>query len=165
MVCIAIVAVSVTALSQQFEFLSVTYFSLVLLLLAFAVLTSILGKHSSRSFWVGFAFFGWGYIALVFGWTGLADGNLVTTYALNESAEWMGDTQASQDPIRSTFGPFDPYGAPNQVPNSPSLRYLRVGHGCWALCLALLGGVSGQVVAAVREREQFGLLRRRSERR
>lgn len=150
LILVVLVALSATAFANVGNRWATAYCSFVIFALLIATLAVVFGRSSRRSFWAGFAFLGWSYLGLVYGWTGLSDGNLVTTELLTEAANhFAGGSDATLDsgglPI------LDEPSLPLQVNSTESLH--RIGHAAWALFFAIVGGIVARFLEASNETE------------
>ena len=158
MLVVAFAAISVVCLTQKVRILPATYFSSIVLLLLYSVLAATLGKKSQRGFWIGFAFFGWSYLALVYCWPSLSSG-LITNHALNAVTGWLSEnTEPSPEILAAAIGEASD-SFPHTFAEAPALEISRVtsvGQGFFSMCLALAGGMMGKRLAESRDRERDG---------
>ncbi len=149
---VLLAAVGLAALRNSSE----TWAGVMLLLtcgvLALAIVGVICRAESERAWWLGFALFGWGYLALVF-WSWNNDGSprLPTTVWLDMLAAklhlptdgmgGMGGGMRSTGivPLGVIWGTFGGFGG-NATGTGTYGAYAQVGHCLWALLFAVLGG-------------------------
>lgn len=94
--------------------------------LTFAIIGVVCRRQAERAWWLGFALFGWGYLALAAGWL-LSHWSHLPTVPLLEA-------------LRPRLG----------VPGFGFLwPYLQVGHCLWALLAAILGGMLARALFAL----------------
>jgi hypothetical protein len=107
--------------------------------LCLAIVGVVCRTDESRAWWLGFALFGWGYLALAF-WSPYA---LPTTALLHVLEAWMGATHQFEGGRRSAMlaGSFG--GASDGWPDE---HFAQIGHCLLALLAALLGGVSSTLL-------------------
>ncbi|HWE36388.1 MAG TPA: hypothetical protein VG406_07420, partial [Isosphaeraceae bacterium] len=135
-----------------------------------AVLAFHEGNAAPRSWWRGFALFGWGYLVLAMGpWASEAIApHLPTTMGLDALyARMHPDSAAKEDVtvanarLRWAIVTRTPAGATGPQPRRVTLRtwvapaspesFHRVGHCLWALMVACAGGVLGRAFQATGE--------------
>lgn len=76
--------------------------------LAFAILAVVYRAGEGRAFWLGFALFGWGYMALTWGpWLGQSTDRpeMLTSIALDHLGTWFHRTPDPQAPLWHFTGP------------------------------------------------------------
>jgi hypothetical protein len=135
--------------------------------LALAVVGVFCGAPSDRSWWLGFAIFGWGYLALAFWslnhsgsprlptlvWLATLDKKLGLTPHGAEFGSGMGgmmgggmrsvDTYALQPVFGAVeFGGF----AGNASGLGGGMSYAQIGHCLWALLVATVGGIMARLL-------------------
>jgi hypothetical protein len=108
---------------------------------------------SLRSWWRGFALFGWGYLVLAMGpWASEAIApHLPTTAGLDALYARMhpdSEAQADLDVANTRLRGGIVLATSNSAPEP----FLRVGHCLWALLVACVGGVVGRALHARGER-------------
>ena len=117
-------------------------------ILCLAIVGVVCRKDESRAWWLGFALFGWGYLALAF-WS---PHSLPTTALLHVLEARIGATQQVDGGLKSVMlaGGF---GGP--VGGGPDEHFEQIGHCLLALLAALLGGFSSSLLfGGRRERDE-----------
>ncbi len=112
----------------------------VALLVTFAILgLAVVGVVSraadERAWWLGFAVFGWGYLALAL-WSPPGATKLPTLTGLEAVWTKIGMTVPEVAPARRTTGGTDP-------------SFTQIGHCLWALIGAIVGGILASALFAV----------------
>ncbi len=117
-------------------------------ILCLAIVGVVCRTDESRAWWLGFALFGWGYLALAF-WS---PQSLPTTALLHVLEARIGATQPVNGGLKSVMlagGFAGPAGG------GPDEHFLQIGHCLLALLAALLGGVSSSLLfGGRRERDE-----------
>lgn len=126
---VVVVAVGVAALRSGSEDWAGIVLTLTLGLLGAAVLGAIYRTGPRRAFWVGFALFGWGYLALTYApWFGSEVGpRLATTRGLDLLFARLHPQQPQAAWVTGSVTPYQFY---NASPNSPATtlnQYLVAG--------------------------------------
>ena len=129
---IAVVAIGLAGMTSASRFWTAAAATVTLALLLAALLAACLLAGRDRAFWMGFALFGWAYLALVnWDWIGGQFGHDLTA-GLNEVAEALFPTSPAQ-------------GSPYEVLARRQMRFgnfVQIGRMLLSLLFALLGGVS-----------------------
>jgi hypothetical protein len=107
--------------------------------LGLAIVGAICRGTAERSWWLGVALFGWGYMALAF-WSPV-DATKLPTFTLLENACKMAGVTVPT--ITPPFGRF----AGTSTGIEPS--FLRIAHCLWALLAASLGGILASGLFAI----------------
>jgi hypothetical protein len=127
---VLIASLGLAALSQATETSAGLVFLVTAVVLGLAVVGVVCRGKRERSWWFGFALFGWGYLKLAFFWNGCWRPQLVTMTLTDALLSKLG---ASPIPL-STSSPNSSFL--DRV--SPSWQ---VGHCLWSLLFAVLGGI------------------------
>lgn len=151
---VAAVALGCVALLNASDLAFAITFGVALLLLFAAVIHSILGTGATRSFAVGFAVVGWGYLLLVGGDVQSKAAQRLPTSAV---IQYLWD----HVPVRTeTYTvPSSPFGGGplTQTRYFPDWdQFHRLGHLECLLLLAFLGGLIARRVYATREADEDG---------
>jgi hypothetical protein len=126
-------AVGLTALKNASRIWAGVMLLLTCGILALGIIGAIYGQRTRRAWWLGFALFGWGYLALAGFWS--ANGRLTdlpTTAVLEILRPWL------KSPVQADAGLF---GGGFGGPRMEAVYYQQAGHCVWALLAALLGGL------------------------
>jgi hypothetical protein len=144
----ALVAAGIVALLNATATIAATAIAIVLVLLGAAVLLAIYRDGQARAFWIGFAFFGWLYMALCFlpffgsdvpfGWSRMITGTAAG--ALHNRLFTRERVQPNPPPrFSNPFGP--PPGTVIQyIDGPPYAEFLQIAQALWALHIATCGG-------------------------
>jgi hypothetical protein len=103
--------------------------------LGLAVVGVVSRAADERAWWLGFALFGWGYLALAL-WSLPSATKLPTVTGLEAVWTKIGMTVPEVPPARGTIGGTDP-------------SFIQIGHCVWALLGACLGGILASAFFAV----------------
>jgi hypothetical protein len=103
--------------------------------LGLAVVGAVSRAADERAWWLGFALFGWGYLALAL-WSPPSTTKLPTVTGLEAVWTKIGMTVPEVPPARRTTGGTDP-------------SFIQIGHCVWALLGACLGGILASAFFAV----------------
>jgi hypothetical protein len=135
--------------------------------LALAVVGVFCGAPSERSWWLGFALFGWGYLALAFWslnhggspslptlvWFAALDKNLGLTpngVDFGSGMGGMGGGMRSVDTyaLQPVFGAVDFFGGfgGDATGSGNVSAYAQIGHSLWALLVATVGGITARLL-------------------
>ena len=150
MLAVLVVALGLAALRNATEIWAGATFLLTCAVLTLAIVGVVCRDRSERPWWIGFALFGWGYLALAF-WS---SHELPTTALLNWLEARLNPEPSVGGGMRSVVlaGGFGGnFGPPRAQP------FERIGHCLWALLAALIGGVVSTLL--------FGGRRKRDEQR
>ena len=104
-------------------------------ILGLAVIGAACRSAAERAWWLGFAVFGWGYLALAF-WSPPGGTKLPTLTGLEAVWTKIGMTVPEVAPARRTTGGTDP-------------SFTQIGHCLWASIAACVGGILASALFAV----------------
>lgn len=155
MLSVAIAGAAFAALRADSPLAADATFSVTLGVLLLAILAVFYRGGQRRAFWVGFAIFGWGYIALAFApcFQTEVRPHLVTSRLLDVAHPHIIGLPPG------TFAHFDNYWLADRVTGKWSLvktgtgeAFDRTGHSLATLVLGLVGGMLGRCLFATRSR-------------
>jgi len=172
---IALVAVGLVALRNASAPWIGALFGIASFVLATAVLLVVFRRGPRQAYWIGFAMFGWLYMALLIGGdfvsreaeTPFRSHHLATTQISSASYHWLYDkafdmylAQYPQPPRyfdpgtgqALPAGPWPPPGAP-PMPGPNAQDFISVTHAIWTIALALVGGQLARWLYATPQRE------------
>jgi len=160
---VLVAAIGLAALRNASE----TWAGVMLLLtcgvLALAVVGVVCRAESERAWWLGFALFGWGYLALAFwSWKNEPSPSLPTLVWLDTLSTKLGLTPQGMGGMGGMGGGMRSmwnaqFGAAtlpggfggNAAGVGPNWSYAQVGHCLWALLFAILGGILARALFAI----------------
>jgi hypothetical protein len=153
----AAVAVAIVVLHSASAFIASAVVGAALVSLAASLLLAIFRDGSSRAFWVGYAIWGWLYIALLAfsishgretGINGpLSEQNLITSRISRQAHQKLFPrTVPATLRLPGRTVPGGPVGTP--IGSGPGLYdFINVAHGLWTFLLATTGGWLAQWLA------------------
>ena len=119
-------------------------------MLGLAVVSVASRAAAERAWWLGFAVFGWGYLALAL-WSSPGATKLPTVTGLEAVWTKIGMTVPEVAPARGTTGGADPsFTVESELLSSAENPFMIVGHSLLALLAAAFGGIAAPIVAGRR---------------
>ncbi len=135
MAIVPVLAIGFAALKNANATWAGTMFLLTCGILALAVVGAVCRREAERAWWLGFALFGWGYMALAFWQSEIPSLELPTLTLL----EWLQSIFRATPQVQ-VFSPFTGGGFGGGFPSGTNSSSSQIGHCLWALLFALLGG-------------------------
>ncbi len=140
MAVVSVLAIGFAALKNANETWAGAMFLLTCGVMGLAVVGVICRREAERAWWLGFALFGWGYMALAF-WPSESLPKLPTMSLLEWLQSLFGAAPEVQAFVLRVGGGFGG-GFPLAAPSASS----QIGHSLWALLVAVLGGLLSQAL-------------------
>jgi hypothetical protein len=147
MAVVLFVALGLAALRNGSQTWAGATFLLTCGVLCLAVVGVVCGGEAARAWWLGFALFGWGYLALAF-WSSVElptmslmdaiGSRLGVPVQFSGGMGGMGGGMRSVSPLAGGFG--------GGVGGLPDRSIQQIAHCLWALLAALLGGILAHVL-------------------
>ncbi len=142
MLAVLVVALGMAALRNASEVWAGATFLLTCAVLCLAVVGVVCREEAERSWWLGFALFGWGYLVLAF-WSSL---ELPTMALLDACGSWFGVKVKFSGGMGGMGGGMMSAGIGPGGWIGPGDQPIRQIAQClWALVAALLGGIAGRI--------------------
>ncbi len=170
---VLIVAIGLAALRSATEIWAGVVFLSTCGVLALSIVGFLCRREAERAWWLGFALFGWGYVALAFWPSSQALFPSLPTLTL---LEWLSRKVGLQPQVMGasfgTGGPRVGIGGPGGMQSIPvalmaggfggggpvggNEAFEQIGHCLWALLFAILGGTLATIFFAIPPRRSEG---------